>query len=803
MPQTRFHHRHSLIECSETQERSNSQLTSTLQALKNSVLDGINQSGTNIRHSLNQLTAELYDVGKQQKYGNDRLKQVEDILHSWHSQHGDALDRVFQSIEKVVDTWKRRSFQKAMLESLDVTGIDQRHADIKSSAEQTLKWVFEPPDHYQWSDMTRWLKGRTGLYWVSGKPGSGKSTLMKWLLHEPRTESYLSDWASQKQLLIVHHFFWRTGSSAQTSLSGLLRSLLYQILGKNPDMIASASPYRWRSYDLELQRPPAWSEEELLASTKKIFQELAPHSRVALFVDGLDECDENNDQQRNAANLLTELSSLDHMKVCVASRPLETFRRKYAGYPTLRLEDLTADDMRQYIQSTLIADPSFDKLIMDQPKTCRELAFEVLTKAEGVWLWVRLVVSSLLRGIENGDTANDLRHRLSEIPSELEAYFEQMLAGIEEVYRSKATRMLRIAMMCPNLPLVLYAHLDDTTPAMSMPSQPLTQAEFDQRIADTRARLNVRCLCLLEVVSRRQREYTLDRSSRHSERTKYLPPEVDFIHRTAYDYLKDNPALLVHVRDETTFDVQQYIMEACLATLKILPPEDEQYDVQAISHHFLRAARLYIRKLNHDFRIISSFNQELDARMRASASRSQRSIRMPLIPLAIEHGVNDWVKWVLRHNPRLLRADWPRPLLKIATEALVPDMELLELMLNLGSDPNEPSDGKSVWQRWLEHHGKFIDPASPQLRMHFIAVTELLLRYGAHRLLDRRVIIAKQRPGTTRVRYAYVDTLAVTYLRASFGDEEAERLDILAKWLEVSGQKAWVNSIRYLKSWLP
>jgi hypothetical protein len=159
---------------------------------------------------------------------------------------------------------------------------------------------------------------------------------------------------------------------------------------------------------------------------------------------------------------------------------------------------------------------------------------------------------------------------------------------------------------------------------------------------------------------------------------------------------------------------------------------------------------------------------------------------------------------VLQQDPRLLRADWDVPLLYSALiEPQFPDVELLELLLSLGCSPNERFKEKSVWQHFLLISTQALRATNLYHKEYMIAVTELLLRYGAPRLLERRVVIPNQRPGTTRVRFAYIDTLAVTYFRAAFGDEEADRLDILAKWLEVSGQKAWVNSTRYLKSWLP
>lgn len=76
----------------------------------------------------------------------------------------------------------------------------------------TLEWVLNPPLKTQWSDIPPWLQGSGGLYWVSGKAGSGKSTLMKWLIEEGRTTKLLELWAGNKRLLIADCFLWSSES---------------------------------------------------------------------------------------------------------------------------------------------------------------------------------------------------------------------------------------------------------------------------------------------------------------------------------------------------------------------------------------------------------------------------------------------------------------------------------------------------------------------------------------------------------------------------------------------------------------
>jgi hypothetical protein len=59
---------------------------------------------------------------------------------------------------------------------------------------------------------------------------------------------------------------------------------------------------------------------------------------------------------------------------------------------------------------------------------------EVVEKAEGVFLWVRIVVDSLLRGIRNLDNMLVLLGRLNLLPRELEPLYEYLMSQIEPVY---------------------------------------------------------------------------------------------------------------------------------------------------------------------------------------------------------------------------------------------------------------------------------------------------------------------------------------------------------------------------------
>lgn len=111
--------------------------------------------------------------------------------------------------------------------------------------EDSYDWVFNEPQTQRMSspgetspqkltprrdDFARWLKSGQGVYWINGKAGSGKSTLMRHICEHSLRLELLREWSSNRRLLTPTFFFWNAGSRMQKSMDGLLRSLVYQML---------------------------------------------------------------------------------------------------------------------------------------------------------------------------------------------------------------------------------------------------------------------------------------------------------------------------------------------------------------------------------------------------------------------------------------------------------------------------------------------------------------------------------------------------------------------------------------------
>lgn len=126
-----------------------------------------------------------------------------------------------------------------ILDALSFDTIDDREEKIEKAHAETFNWILSDQNHCPTevegsSSIVPWLakEDAKSICWISGKAGSGKSTLMKYIWTDERTRAHLSTWAGDKPLLLAAFFFYERGESFQKSREGLIRSLLHQILSQ-------------------------------------------------------------------------------------------------------------------------------------------------------------------------------------------------------------------------------------------------------------------------------------------------------------------------------------------------------------------------------------------------------------------------------------------------------------------------------------------------------------------------------------------------------------------------------------------
>lgn len=75
-----------------------------------------------------------------------------------------------------------------------------------------------------------------------------------------------------------------------------------------------------------------------------------------------------------------------------------------------------------------------------------ELAQDVTGKAQGVFIWVRLVIDELCQGLTDGTPITMLREVLKNIPHELEDLYARALGKVRREYAAEAHILLHMVL---------------------------------------------------------------------------------------------------------------------------------------------------------------------------------------------------------------------------------------------------------------------------------------------------------------------------------------------------------------------
>lgn len=471
-------------------------------------------------------------------------------------------------------------------------------------------------------------------------------------------------------------------------------------------------------------------------------------SKFCFFIDGLDEY---TGDHYSLIQDFARLVQSPQIKLCVSSRPWTIFKDHYGGDHGLKftLEDLTSVDMHEYVRITLEEDKRFRQLMVREPEAL-SLAAQIRDRAEGVFLWVYLVVRSLLRGLNDHDSSTELKWRLSQIPPDLNTFFRKIVDTLDPAYQDRTMRAFQLATLAVPIPLLDFGHIPnevvDKRFAIEAEIKPMHEADVDvfQKVAA--ANVNKWCRDLLEVK-------TVERRNQSHE-------QVFFLHRTVKDFLST-----ASMQDEFNkhsvclSSPRQSLCRIYLAQTKALRCHiyaPWKYFAHCAASVMIWAKRCEIQEGVTPYETPEELGRTLEAfharglypggdpdAFRARGIRTTRkAIRpMSLLTHAVKHDLLLFVAETLDRNPdarRGLLGDALRE--HILEDTISPGsrvtLPMLTLLLEKGADPNERTSdckGITVWQRFLQ---ELSTSDASALRPY----VEIMWRHGADpKLLKHRV----------------------------------------------------------------
>ncbi|KAI1266984.1 hypothetical protein F5Y18DRAFT_444738 [Xylariaceae sp. FL1019] len=453
----------------------------------------------------------------------------------------------------------------------NIMTIQAETKDMAASSRlcKTFEWVYRPPkdEGPLWSDLNKWLEEGDGCYWISGKAASGKSTLMKFIYTHPKFSNHLHRWAGNLPLITASFFFWFLGTSLQKSQVGLLRALLFEILSGRPELIPTVMPELCR--EASKLNPIDRLADPTLTEVTRWFERLvdvtAQTHRICITLDGLDEFD--GDHGSLLEVLLRMVATSPSIKFLVSSRPITACMQAFGAFPHLRLQDLNAKDIRQYAEDLL-------KLQLQSvaDTACTDIIDDIVEKSSGVFLWVSLVAKSLLVGVRDGDTGDELKARLEELPTDIRALYQHMMDRIPLTYRAHASEIFQLLIVNQQgprgdhffealTPLQLSFALENWTSVVEYEIETITAESISMRSLRIEARINSRCLGLVEVRSH-------SGSDKYDQ--SYRDETVQFIHKSAFEFLNESATyqMLEGLTRPSSFDPFASLFWSCILLAK-------------------------------------------------------------------------------------------------------------------------------------------------------------------------------------------------------------------------------------------
>ena len=252
--------------------------------------------------------------------------------------------------------------------------------------------------------------------WISGIPGRGKTVLCSCLVEHLKL-SLTSD--------SVAYFFCSEADQDLSTSSQVGRSQVLQLLAAEKTCAGI--------YDAIVKEHDK-SEAEIAATSQtwSLLPQISHLCATYLVLDGLDECADYSD-------LLTELKGLaGSTNIIIFSRAMSKVWSKDFTSFAMEFEnhDVAADISamgKNWIDSSAIMS-SLDPLVR------ADLETSLINKADGVFLWTRLV----LEQVNDLATFNEIRDHIDRTPISVSAIYRVILEGFSKLPSTQQARIMKV-----------------------------------------------------------------------------------------------------------------------------------------------------------------------------------------------------------------------------------------------------------------------------------------------------------------------------------------------------------------------
>ena len=295
-------------------------------------------------------------------------------------------------------------------------------------SEEAFSWVLQDTRLKSWQNAES-----SNPLWLYGKPGSGKSTLTKFLLRKLE-----ADFVRERSTIITHFFFDGSQHHLGHATTRLLASLLRQISAKHADE-RGPIPQERQSQPSRLGRPFAFQMvRECLR--QHINRKLPSRSQIFLLLDGLDAC--TGDEVSDILDLSRSLADKGRSVV------LKLLFTSRTGYFRVGDDDLTLDlDFENKYNAPMLPLHNIAHYLMPSKKDNQDrqrLVDQAQAKSDYNFLWMSYIFSLLK--ITSNDNSEPLK-QIAALPPTMEETQRLLMRELSDRYDSTVRSIPNAAQM--------------------------------------------------------------------------------------------------------------------------------------------------------------------------------------------------------------------------------------------------------------------------------------------------------------------------------------------------------------------
>ncbi|CAH0023923.1 unnamed protein product [Clonostachys rhizophaga] len=548
----------------------------------------------------------------------------------------------------------------------------------------TCEWITSTGEY------TQWMQSTSGLLWILGGPGKGKTFL----------SIYLTEILNKAGSTLIY-FFCDNKLSSRNKGSAVLRGIMHQLIERHPKLVKHLVRH-WQLQGSELFSDTGFE------SLWRIFQSMVENlkgSELYCVLDGLDECDEHSLHQllRKIESLFNKHGGKQTLKLIVVSRRYPNCLGNALGsFTQISLDSAHKNNVKSDIYSYIairLADLTKKRSI---PQSLANHIGETFReKSQGTFLWVSFMMEDF--------------HKKS--VASIEKALDSLPCGLDEVYE-------RILLQIQPENMAIIA---DILNWVALSSKPLKVAQLAEAVgiqASEHLSRNQICLyhietCghLLQVHDNGSSLLSQDRIENEKSTfnsTQKYSSTVTLVHQSAKDFLTQQTvpqkikSFQVHEARGNLFIMERLLNSMQRDWIRVLPELGFQpYTSYSLLYYALTSWRYHLKQLkNKDLLHLIDKNEPFFADHSVVRDLWERLDRPNFIGL--------WERFQ-KDRPR-------KPILHFACEQGL--VALVEKVLKLKSqDP-------LTFQRFIDKPAPDTPLAIAIKRQHY-ALVEVLLKFGA------------------------------------------------------------------------